>query len=131
MHKGCETNSCKQNIFVNLVDIGSFLPLGLKAQRGIAIMVSGVGRSVGRRSSVGRRRARCQLSRTFSFNFLATILKFLMNVPYHKAHPCIAFGDDPTNGRACMHAHAFSVGTRFFSQFLSYGSEILIGSVSP
>ena len=104
-----------------------FLPLGLKAQRGIAIMVSGVGRSVGRSvvgRSVGRRRARCQLSRTFSFNFLATILKFLMNVPYHKAHPCIAFGDDPINGPACMHAHAFSVGTRFFSQFLSYGSEI-------
>ena len=28
MHKGCETNSCKQNIFVNLVDIGSFLGFG-------------------------------------------------------------------------------------------------------
>ena len=99
----------------------TFLPLGLKAQRGIAIMVAGGRWSVGR-SAVGR--ARCQLSRTFSFNFLATILKFLMIVPYHKAHPCIAFGDDPTNGRACMHAHAFSVETRFFSQFLSYGSEI-------
>ena len=92
-------------------------------------MVSGVGRSVGRRS-VGRH-ARCQLSRTFSFNFLATILKFLMNVPYHKAHPCISFGDDLTNGRACMHAHAFLVGTRFFGQFLSYGYEIFFGSVPP
>ena len=42
-----------------------FLPLGLKAQRGIAIMVAGIGRS-----AVGRRRlARCQLCCTFSFNF--------------------------------------------------------------
>ena len=36
-----------------------FLPLGLKAQRGIAIMVSGVGRSVGRRSVVGVRDVSC------------------------------------------------------------------------
>ena len=89
----------------------SFLPLELKAQRGITIMVVGG-------------RARCQLSHTFSFNFLATILKFLMHVPHHKAHPWLTFGDDPTNGRACMHAHAFSLGTQFFGQFLSYGSEI-------
>ena len=87
-------------------------------------MVAG-GRAVGRRAV---RNVSCLA--LFRSIFLATILKFLMNVPHHKAHPCISFGDDPTNGRACMHAHAFSVGTRFFGQFLSYGSKIKFGSVS-
>ena len=64
----------------------SFLPLGLTAQRMLLSWLrAGVGRATVGRRSVGR--ARCQLSRTFSFNFLATILKFLMNVPHHKAHP--------------------------------------------
>ena len=67
-----------------MIELSFFTP---RAESPEGYCYHGFGRRASAGRAGGRRACRFQSYRTFSFNFLATILKFLMDVPHHKAHP--------------------------------------------